>query len=197
MGLFYTNITLLGASQAQVAQYLKRANRTAYVSPTVNGFTVVYDKETEDQDVRVLTDAACRLSKKFKCATLAALVHDSDVFTYWLFEAGRLVDEFDSMPGHFDPGGQQSPPSGGNAEALCSAFGVDDAVDQVSHIFQVVAAGNLSDDWSGDYLFGEDIHRDLAAVLEMPPFAAGVGYDLIEVGEIPKELDKTKLLKCP
>jgi hypothetical protein len=197
MGLFYTNITLREADQEQVAQYLKQANRTSYVSQTINGFTVVYDKETENQDARVLIDLACQLSQEFKCTALAALVHDSDIFAYWLFEAGSLTDEFNSVPGYFDPHAQPSPPSGGNAKVLCSAFGIDDAADRVNHVFQVVEAGNLSDDWSGDRLFGEDIHRDLAAALEMPPFAAGVGYDGIEVGEIPEELDKTKLLKCP
>jgi Tol biopolymer transport system component len=82
MGLFYTNITLYGPNQQQVTQYLKTLGRAAYVSPTVDGFTVVYDKQTEDQDERELIDLACGLSRAFQCPALAALVHDSDVFAY-------------------------------------------------------------------------------------------------------------------
>ena len=196
MGLFYTNIALLGANQAQVAQYLKQAKRTAYVSPTVNGFTVVYDKETEDQDTRILTDVACRLSKKFKCATLAALVHDSDVFAYWLCESGKLKDKYNSAPTYFDSHVAPSPPSGGKSKTLCKAFRRKQATEDVRRIFESVKADSLDDDRSPDYLFAEDIHRELVAALGMPTFAAVAGYYVIENGEMPEGLDRAALSRC-
>ena len=163
MGLFYTNITLRGPSQQQVAEHLKALGRTAHVSPTVDGFTVVYDRQTEDQDKRVLTGLACDLSQTFRCPALAALVHDSDVFAYWLCESGGVTDTYDSIPAYF--GGEPSPPAGGDVEKLCRAFGREGAIDEVQRILDAVRTASLSDDWSPGQLFGEDIHRQLAAAL--------------------------------
>ena len=100
MGAFYTNITLHGPDQEQVIQCLIQMKRTAYVSPTVGGYTVVYDEETENQDDADLMGLASQLSRALECPALAALVHDSDIFAYWLFKTGTLMDEYDSAPGY-------------------------------------------------------------------------------------------------
>lgn len=196
MGLFYTNITLYGPNQQQIAQHLKTLGRAAYVSPTVDGFTVVYDKQTEDQDEKELIGLACGLSRTFRCSALAVLVHDSDIFAYWLCESGRLTDAYDSAPTYFDPHAAPSPPSGGKPEILCKAFGREQAIEDVRRIFESVEAGSLDDDWSSDYLFAENIHRELVAALGMPTFAAMAGYYVIENGEVPEGLDKAALLRC-
>jgi hypothetical protein len=63
-------------------------------------------------------------------------------------------------------------------------------------IFESVKAGSLGDAWSPDYLFAEDIHRELVAALGMPAFAAVAGYYVIENGETPEGLDKAALSRC-
>jgi hypothetical protein len=47
-----------------------------------------------------------------RAAVFGFVVHDGDVFLYYLFEGGRLVDEYDSDPGYFR--GRLRPPKGGD-----------------------------------------------------------------------------------
>jgi hypothetical protein len=196
MGASYTNITLHGPDQEQVVQCLTQMHRTAYVSPTVDNYTVVYDRETEDQDAAHLIGLASQLSTAFECPALAVLVHDSDILAYWLFEEGTLADEYDSAPGYFD-GRAGAPPSGGDPEKLCAAFSAEGAVVGVAQILEAVESKSTQADWSSGYVFAEDIHQDLAQALGMPSFAVSVGYRCLEVGGPPEELKQAVLVKRP
>jgi hypothetical protein len=195
MGAFYTNIVLRGPDQGQVVLFLTQEKRLAYVSPTIDGFTVVYDEKSESQDETTLSGLASQLSEAFGCTALAVLVHDSDIFAYWLFEAGELTDEYNSMPGYFDD--PSLPPLGGDPNRLCAAFGVEDGVDRATSVFHKVASRNLEDGWAGSYVFAEDIHHDLVGLLGIPSFAVSTGYRYIEQGDIPEELDSDSLVECP
>jgi hypothetical protein len=207
MGLFYTNITLYKAQQHKVASLLNKLNRTAYISPPVRGFTVVYDKETEDQDLDVLMKLAVKITKKLKCVALASLVIDSDVYIYCLYDTGRLLDVYDSVPGYFDPKAGCSPPEGGDVKKLCEAFEKPDAFSEVSRIFELVKQGNLCDieellkgnldEEAKEWLNGEDIHVALVRAFDMPSFAACTGYYTIVNTDLPRELDRSRLVKLP
>ncbi len=196
MGLFYTNITLDGAEQKEIADYLNRLKRVAYVSPTVEKFTVVYDQETEDQNTEVIESLAASLTKRFQCQALAALVHDSDVFLYWLYNHGECLDRYNSLPGYFDSTVGMLPPEGGDPDALCQAFEKASAIDKVQHIFELAEEGSHDDGRSGINLQGEDLHQALVEALGMPSFAANAGYYRIENTDQPKELVRTSLIKC-
>ena len=193
MGAFYTNITLRGPDREQVAQCLKQMKRTAYVSPTADGFTVVYDKETENQDDADLMGLASQLSAAFECPALAVLVHDSDVLAYWLFEEGTLADEYNSAPGYFE-GLARTHPAGGNPEKLCAAFAAHDAVESVADIFRAVRSRGVGGDRSEGYVFVEDLHQDLTQALGMPSFAVSTGYRYLETGDRPQGLEQAVLV---
>jgi hypothetical protein len=195
MGLFYTNIILYKAQQQQVADFLRNPKRIAYVSPTQDNFTVVYDKETEDQDTRVLKNITSLLTKRFRCKALASLVHDSDVYMYWLYENGKLLDTYNSIPGYFDAEVNQPLPEGGDAKKLCEAFDKLNAVSEIQGIFKLVEKSNLDEASPEEYLGGEDIHGAIVRALGMPSFSAFIGYFTIENAEISEELDRTKLIE--
>ncbi len=194
MGLFYTNVILYKVQQKPVADFLSKQGRFAYVSPTLSDFTVVYDKETEDQDTRILKKLCELLTKKFECAALASLVHDSDVYMYWLYHNGKLLDSYNSLPGYFDSEMDKPLPEGGDAEKLCKTFGKLNALSEVQKIFKLVEQGNL-DEEAEEYLQGEDIHSELIKVLEMPSFGAFTGYYTIENSDLPDGLQRDNLIK--
>jgi hypothetical protein len=194
MGLFYTNVILYKVQQQSVANFLSKQGRSAYVSPTLHDFTVVYDKETEDQDIKILKQLCASLTKKFECAAWASLIHDSDVYMYWLYHNGKLLDAYNSLPDYFDSEMDMPIPEGGDAEKLCNAFGKISAISEIQKIFKLVEQGNLDED-AGEYLQGEDIHSELIKVLEMPSFGAFTGYYTIEDGDLPEGLQQDNLIK--
>jgi hypothetical protein len=186
MGNFYTNITLRGSNQDSIAEYLTEQNRSAYVSPTVNHCTVVYDEECESQDTDTLEALASDLSKRFSCPALAVLNHDDDILWYKLFEAGQLTDEYDSCPDYFDADAEElSMPKGGDARRLCSTF---ESEQNVSEVERILRAPNPD-----AYVFAVERHEDLVKALGMPTFAAGCGYNYIDQDELPDDLEPDSL----
>jgi hypothetical protein len=194
MGTSYTNITLRGPDRDQVAQCLKQMKRTAYVSPTTDGYTVVYDKANDNQDDADLMGLASQLSAAFECPALAVLVHDSDILAYWLFDEGTLADEYNSAPGYFD-GLARTHPAGGNPERLCAAFAAQEAVESVAGIFQAVRSRGVGGSQSGGYSLVEDLHQDLIQALGMPSFAVSAGYRYLEAGDRPQALEQAVLVE--
>jgi hypothetical protein len=191
MGFFYTTITLRGVEQTDVVAYLKRRHRDAYVSPTINDITVVYDREGEGQDTNVLEGLAGDLSAAFGIPAVAALLHDDDVFWYGLFVDGDQVDEYNSAPGYFgeaDPG----PPVGGDAARLARAFGAEDHIEKIDEILHAWD----DDDWNEGF-GAEERHQALAEALSLPPYAYSMGYYSIGFGNVPEGVDRTLLIKTP
>lgn len=196
MGFFYTNIILYKVEQQPVADFLKNQGRPAYISPDKNDFIVVYDKATEDQNTRVLMGLTENLTKYFKCTALASLIHDSDIYMYWLYDKGQLLDTYNSLPGYFDPQGENILPTGGDVQLLCSAFQKQSALPKVQTIFAQVTRSIQSEDWAGDFLQGEEIHLALIKALDMPSFGAYIGYKTLENEDFDvEELDLEKFLK--
>ena len=195
MGIFYTNVVLYGPDQSEIKDYLNKLNRISYISPTEDKFTVIYDQETEDQNTDVVRKLTEKLSNKFGCPALSSLVHDGDIFMYWLYDSGELLDTYNSIPGYFDTTIEKSMPEGGDAAKLCEAFDVPTSKNALNDIFKLVERTNIDDDWSDEYLNGEDIHRELAQVLGMPPFAVNIGFYTIENDYLPDDLEHTDFTK--
>jgi hypothetical protein len=183
MGLFYSNFTLYGPAHQQVVDAVRRLRRVAYVSPTVNGFTTVYDRASEHQDFDVIEEVGRQLSLDLECPVMAIILHDDDVLYYWLFRYGDVRDEYDSSPAYFDPDSEPLPPEGGDCDELCEAFGVPSAAARV----EVILREDLLEE--GAILPGEmERHRALAEALGMPDHAIGVGYNAIRHGYLPESL---------
>jgi len=54
MGNFYTNVTLRTAERQALIEHMRAQRRSCFVSPTYNGFTTIYDRICEEQDIRNL-----------------------------------------------------------------------------------------------------------------------------------------------
>jgi hypothetical protein len=172
MGLTYSNMTVRGPTQEAVKEYLASIGQGAFVSPTVDGLTVVYHDDF-DLDFEYAAD----FSRRFSCPVLVVHEFDNDLLNYQLYDAGQFVDDYDSAPDYFDES-KDSAPSGGDAQKLCAAFGLMHLVDQVNAVLR--HENNFSDDPAeNNFLSGPDLHDNLVAALGLPPFASlqNIGWD--------------------
>jgi hypothetical protein len=182
VGNFYTNITVRGPSQDDVADALK--GRETLVTPALDGCVVVYDEPSESQDPAVLADLAKMLSKRFNCPAFAVLNHDDDVLLCTLFENGTQRDRYDSTPGFEGGDDPFAPPEGGDARILCAAFG-SSKVAEVSEILRATR---------DTYMFAVMRHADLVAALGLPECTVSAGFNYLSEGEVPESLDDVELI---
>ncbi len=171
MGNFYANVTLRGPGQTQVAGACEILQLKAFVSPTVEGLTVVCDKIADEQAANWAVSAR-NLSINLNCPALATLNHDDDVLVYELYQNGRLVDEYNCQPGYFEDSEAEEAPSGGDPQALCKAFGMPGDPGEVE---RVLRAENES-----EFLFAVNRHAALLKALGCPPIPFESGYRCVE-----------------
>ncbi len=186
MGNFYTNLTLRGPTQAEVAAAL--AGRTALVTPSEAGCVVVFDEACDSQDPELLAGLAEQLSRQFRCPVLAVLNHDDDILNYLLYLYGNLEDQYDSSPNYFDPDAEPAAPSGGDAAKLCAAF----ESPNVAAVESILRQSGLDED---GYTFEVERHEDLVLALGLPTFGVGAGYNYVSQGELPEGLTELDLIR--
>ena len=188
MGNFYTNYTLKGVSQPGVASAL--AGRKAIVTTDYNGCVMVFDKQSDKQDSKTISDLATHLSSQFACLVLAVLNHDDDILWFQLYENGKLTDEYDSSPGYFDGPEEPIPPSDGDAKRLCAVFGFGEP----TAVESILRRSMFDED---GYAFAFQRHSDLVATLGLPEFGVGNCYRSFDdpCFEFPDGLTKRDLVR--
>ena len=95
----------LGAVERAVQQFVPRlpgGSRGSSVTPPHNGWITVYD-DACDRDPSVLRRLATELSERTGAVVIAIGVEHEQVVRFVLFEAGRIVDEYLSVPEHYGP----------------------------------------------------------------------------------------------
>lgn len=65
-------------------------------------WTTLYEEQASSQDDNIIKRLAKGFSASLNAPCIAFLVHDSDIACYWLYDEGKLLDEFNSMPDYFD-----------------------------------------------------------------------------------------------
>lgn len=190
MSHFYTNITLAGPEQRRVVEVLRRLQWHAYVSQTTDGVTTVFEFASESGQVDVITELAADLSAAFECAALAAVHGDDGVLNLWLYERGLRSFRYSSSPSYF--WGEHLPPTAGDAETLCAAFGAGVARRRVEKVltYDKLDPANAG---SGRYVSEVERHADLLAALGLPGLAAGAGFCRIRDDDLPPDFDKAGL----
>ncbi len=200
MGSFYVNHTVR-ASREQVMALLQEERRTAYVSPTMGGYTIVCDRECDHQDEAEILALGRHLSGRLGAPVLAVLNHDDDILCYWLFENGETTEEYNSCPDYFadeEFGGlgiydgeedeeefaaERTVVLTGPGEELCRAFGKTPLLAEVRSILE-----------SPD-LFALLTHKKLLQTLGLPECAVATGYRAIALGDA--EIDRDECVHVP
>jgi hypothetical protein len=184
MGLFYTNLTVYQPRRSALLTGLRHLRREAFVSPTLDGHTVVFDKAMEEQTSSGLIEQFGRaITSELACSALAAHLADGDVLYLWLFQKGRVRDRYNSSPAYFEPDSPHRRPEGGNARLLCKAF---DRPEREERVEQLLRADVLEGEMP-DVRDEEARHAALVAELGLPPFVAGLGYSPIAGGYVAEE----------
>ena len=185
MGNFYTNVTTKGPAQGDLAAQLRALERSAFLTPTTNGFTLICDRECENQDTDMLASLALTVSTRLACPAWAVLNHDDDVLWYQLYDQGKLVDAYISAKEWWeDP---EEPPPQGNSKILCQLMGNPGESARVKKILGR-PSGVIG------YLFEIRRHLALLQALGQPLFAAGLGFQYASRGEVPDGLEPGQLL---
>jgi hypothetical protein len=172
MGNFYTNIVLREGDHARVAAAVDDLGRRAYVA-TAGMTTVVFDEQCDRQDLDEIQGLTRKLSDRLGCVALATCNHDDDVLLYVLVRNGVVADTYESDPGYFSGGGGS--PRGGDAGALCEAFGVRERKPEVESLLR---RGR------GDVVLEVDRHRELLELLGLPIELGFLGYGYVSEGEL-------------
>ena len=84
------------AERDALITHMRAQGRRCFVSPTSRGFTTVYDRECEQQDVRDLEALALDLSSRFHCAAFAVLNHHDDILWMGLARDGEWLSTYHS-----------------------------------------------------------------------------------------------------
>ena len=121
MGLFSVSLHFRNADEDALNSALKRRGLNRYrILAAKGGWTTLYEERASQQDEEWIRELAGELSRDLHVAAFAFMVHDSDIACYWLFDDGKLVDEYNSFPDYFnmDAAGEPSGPSGGRPDVL-------------------------------------------------------------------------------
>jgi hypothetical protein len=190
MSNYYSNFTLKGPSQDKIVKVLRERGCNAYITPTTKDLTVVFDAQSDDQDMATVHELGAALSSQLSCAVLGMLVHDQNVLCYCLYRGGELVDSYDSCPSYFDVHASETPPSGGKPDVLCAAF----AVPRSSHLVESILRAPHGGEGDG-YELESERHGALVEALHLPNWCIGAGFNHIEEGDLPPDLEAADLVR--
>ena len=185
MGNFYVNFSVRSTDTDKIATALEEDEQLCLITPPSNGYSVIFDRESDGQDPESIAAVGQVLSASVGAVVFAVLNHDDDILCCWLFENGKLSDYYNSAPHYFG----DEPLSADEINAkltdpqhLCTALGVPDAIDAVRRILG-----------RKDYLSETDRHAALVEALQLPLWSVGFGFRHIERGELPSGLKLSDL----
>ena len=125
VGAFLVNVHVRTDDHEKLADGLRALPiGGCWVAPSANGWATVLEERASTQDDQWIRKLAAAASREAQAATIAFLVHDSDIFCYWLFDRGELLDEFNSCPEYFgETGGRRpiTPPCRGGPMSCCGS----------------------------------------------------------------------------
>lgn len=103
MGAFLVNFHVKTAVVEPIRDVFKKLKIASYrITTPHKGWITVYEEQASTQDDRRINNLASKLSSSLKTCCMAFMVHDSDIACYWLYDQGKLLDEYNSAPDYFD-----------------------------------------------------------------------------------------------
>jgi len=177
MGSFLTSVHVQSSSAEQVTEVLQQLElRGAWVSAQGGKWVTVWDSIGMTRAL----DVAQHLSRHLEAPAIAFMVHDSDIFFYWLYDNGRQLNQYNSSPDYFGEGTMPEGDFQPDCQLLKQYCRADTTVEQLESILSIWTAEEAAAGVMPDYVFAEDRLRDLAKHLEIEARVAGVDYGDLE-----------------
>jgi len=99
MGTFLVNFHIRSDNRKSASGALKKVlDQGGWMAGPHDGWVSFWDEQASQQSEERIRSVAEDVSRSLSVPLVAFLIHDSDVFCYWLYEAGHLLDEFNSCP---------------------------------------------------------------------------------------------------
>lgn len=183
MGNFYHNVTFKNVAPETIAASIRDAGLTAYISPRIDRSVVAFFPIEEcDPGADPVPD----VTRRCDCAALAVSVFDDDVILLTAYARGDLLFRL-ALP-----------------EELAEEFGDDvtaadlDCAAILCNLFNPSASPeSVLDILKKEYLFQHERHGELCGQLGLPDIAVACGYEYIQGGELPPEIEPDELEHVP
>lgn len=173
MGSFLTNVHVQSSSAEQVTEVLQQLElRGAWVSEPRGKWVTVWDSIGMTR----AWDVAQHLSKQLEAPAIAFMVHDSDIFFYWLYDNGRQLNQYNSCPDYFGEDASMEGDFQPDCHLLKRYCHAQTTVEQLESILKIWTAEEAMAGVMPEYAFAEDRLRDLARHLEIEVNVAGIDY---------------------
>ena len=171
MGSFYGSIQVRLDDHAAVKDAAEKVGRTQnvrmLVGPVIEGWIGLYPDMNGQSD-----PVGAAVALQLDADVLHLIVHDSDVFAYWYYQRGELVDSFWSAPGYSgEENRAQEEAMAGNVEAFRPIVG-----DRVKRLAKLLRRGEEQE------LDAESQLAEFAKVLKISNVLTA--YDYLKSGEI-------------
>lgn len=184
MGLFCVSMHFRTTDDQALPEALVQRGISNYrILPAKNGWNSLYEQRASEQNEEWICELTAGLSRDLNVAAIAFLVHDSDIACYWLYDGGKLLDEYNSCPHYFDDFSDASGglgPSDSKPDVLVRYCQPGTTTAQLEAILnqQVVFAEGIIEQLAA--LLGIGLERALANYEDL---AEGVDEDLVDPGE--------------
>lgn len=196
MGNWYTNICVKDAQQSEVVAVLDELGRRAFVTPDTGGWLVLYDQECDKFDLDLLESLALTISTRLSCTALASFNADDDVLWLGVYENGKLATRYASERRYFEDAAE-FPQVEDVAGVLCRIFEKPEKSQHVRNILRrphgVLGLLSAFSRIRLAYLIEVLRHGDLAEALGMPFGSVGLGYEYVNRGETPPDVNRETL----
>ncbi len=139
MGGWYNSIHIRNDSADPVKDVLQELARDGkcrfYLAPPINGWVGVFAKMLPHVQI------STKIAKKLPLDIIELAVYDDDVFCYWYFRQGKLIDSFESCPDYFGQSVSEKNAESlrGRPEVFSNILGDDEKLVQLRQIITEVS----------------------------------------------------------
>ena len=191
MGASYANISVWGAGQRRIADWISSANIAAVVGPDEGEWCVFSDVFTDMMDYKFLREILTASSKSGRLA-VGISVYDEDVFRLWLAADGEMRSTYISCPG-MEPGMETDDPDIDDmrpvltgSDAWLELFPAIGSEQKILDVFRIES--------NEDYIDPIELHEEIVTLLQLPRYSLDFGYSYVTEANYGFE-DSEKILK--